>query len=130
MAEQKFRQTSMNSSSIGYLAICFAAVVSHELAHVLVATTAGIRIKRMGVTWKGPYIVREQGPPLASLCTALAGPAMNLALCLAFWKASPNFGMVNLVLGAYNLLPFIRGLDGHNALCAYRRLAAPANARS
>ena len=119
----------MNSSSIGYLAICFAAVVSHELAHVLVATTAGIRIKRMGVTWKGPYIVREQGPPLANFFTALAGPAMNLALCVGFWKLSPQFGVVNLVLGAYNLVPFIPGLDGYNALHAYRRLSVPANAR-
>ena len=31
-----------------------------------------------------------------------------------------------VVLGGYNLLPFIRGLDGYNALAAYRKLRVSA----
>jgi len=112
----------MNSSFVGYLMICIVAVTLHEVAHALVATAAGIRIKRIGISWRGPYLVREQGPPLAGLCTALAGPALNLLLGVAFWGIVPQFSLVNLMLGTYNLLPFIPGLDGYNALAAYRRL--------
>lgn len=104
-----------------YLLACIAAVLLHEMAHVLAARAMGIRVKRVGVTWMGPYIVREQGPPFANLRIALAGPVLNLALALSFWTFAPQFGLVNLALGAYNLLPF-RGLDGYHALAAYRKL--------
>lgn len=114
------------SGLIEYIAVCVVAVVLHELAHAIVARALGIRIKRVGINWRGPYLIREQGPPLACFITALAGPAMNLLLAAAFWTIAPQFGLVNLVLGGYNLLPFVRGLDGYNALNAYRRLAAPA----
>lgn len=107
---------------VDYLLACIAAVLLHEMAHVLAARASGIRVKRVGMTWKGPYIVREQGPPFANLCIALAGPVLNLALALSFWTLAPQFGLVNLALGGYNLLPFIRGLDGYHALAAYRKL--------
>jgi Zn-dependent protease len=111
---------------VDYLLACIAAVLLHEIAHVLAARASGIRVKRVGITWKGPYIVREQGPPFANLCIALAGPVLNLALALSFWRFAPQFGLVNLALGGYNLLPFIRGLDGYHALAAYRKLRVPA----
>jgi Zn-dependent protease len=111
---------------VDYLLACIAAVLLHETAHVLAARASGIRVKRVGIDWKGPYIVREQGPPFANLCIALAGPVLNLALALSFWTFAPQFGLVNLALGGYNLLPFIRGLDGHHALAAYRKLRAAA----
>jgi Zn-dependent protease len=111
---------------VDYLIACIAAVLLHEMAHVLAARASGIRVKRVGIDWKGPYIVREQGPPFANLCIALAGPVLNLGLALSFWTFAPQFGLVNLVLGGYNLLPFIRGLDGHHALAAYRKLRAAA----
>ena len=113
-----------DSEMTEYIEICIVAVVLHELAHVLVARLMGIRIKRVGISWIGPYLVREQGLPLASFLTSLAGPVTNLLVGVFFWKISPQFGLVNLVLGAYNLIPFIRGLDGYNALRAYRQLAA------
>lgn len=105
-----------------FLALGIPAAILHELAHLLMARAMGIRVKRFGLSWKGPYIVREQGPPLANFCTALAGPAMNLALGFAVFSVAPHFGLVNIVLGAYNLLPFVPGLDGHNAMLAYRKL--------
>ena len=109
---------------IEYIAACTAAVLLHEVAHFAVARALGIRIKRFGIDWRGPYMIREQGAPLPCLFTALAGPVMNLAIAVVFWKAAPQFGMVNVVLGAYNLLPFVPGLDGYNALGAYRRFVA------
>jgi Zn-dependent protease len=107
---------------IDYVLACIGAVLLHEMAHVLAAQASGIRVKRIGITWKGPYIVREQGPPFANLCIALAGPVLNLALAVSFWTFAPQFGLVNLALGGYNLLPFIPGLDGYHALAAYRKL--------
>jgi Zn-dependent protease len=112
----------MSWDPVGYLTICLVAVVLHELGHVVVATALGVRVKRIGISWRGPYIVREQGAPLASFFIALAGPGMNLLIALTLWSAAPRFGFINLLLGAYNLIPFIPGLDGHNALAALRKL--------
>jgi|SRR5579871_628702 len=109
---------------IEYIAVCSLALLLHEVAHFAVARAVGIRVKRFGIDWRGPYMIREQGAPLPSLLTALAGPAMNLVIAAAFWKTAPQFGLVNAVLGGYNLLPFVPGLDGYNALGAYRRLLA------
>jgi Zn-dependent protease len=101
------------------------AFVNYVLA-CIAALAMGVRVKRVGITLKGPYIVREQGPPFANLCIALAGPVLNLALALSFWRFAPLFGLVNLALGGYNLLPFISGLDGYHALAAYRKLRVSA----
>jgi Zn-dependent protease len=109
---------------IEYIGACLVAVLLHEIAHFVVARSLGIRVKRFGIDWRGPYMIREQGEPLACIFTALAGPAMNLAIAATFWKMAPQFGLVNIILGGYNLLPFVPGLDGHNALGAYRRLSA------
>jgi Zn-dependent protease len=124
-AEEKLGGQS-DMAFVDYLLACIAAVLLHEMAHVLAARVMGIRVKRLGMDWKGPYIVREQGPPFANLCIALAGPVLNMALALSFWRLAPQFGLVNLALGGYNILPFIRGLDGHHALAAYRKLRVSA----
>jgi Zn-dependent protease len=99
----------------------------HEMAHIAVALALGVRVKRIGISWRGPYILREQGPPLSSFFIALAGPGLNLLLAFTLWPASPRFGFVNLLLGGYNLLPFIPGLDGHNAWMAIRKLRLSAS---
>ena len=112
----------MTSGFVGYLTVCLAAVILHELGHAVVATATGIRIKRIGISWIGPYLVREQGPPIAGFFTALAGPVLNLMLGVWFWGSAPQFSMVNLVLGAYNMVPFVPGLDGYNALAAFRKI--------
>ena len=113
-------------ATVNYILACIAALLLHEMGHVLAARASGIRVKRVGIAWKGPYIVREQGSPVANLCIALAGPVLNLVLALSFWTFAPQFGLVNLALGGYNLLPFIRGLDGYHALAAYRKLRVSA----
>ena len=114
----------MDLESFRYLTASVPALIFHEAAHVVAANMSGVRVKRFGLSWKGPYIVREQGPPLANFLIALAGPVANLAIGFASWGLMPHFGLVNILLGAYNLLPFMPGLDGHRAWIALRQLGA------
>jgi len=96
------------------------AITLHELAHIALARACGLRVKRMGISWIGPYLVREQGTAAINVCVALVGPLANLALALAFWRAAPLFAQVSLILGAYNLLPFVPRTDGQHAWNALR----------
>jgi len=106
--------------AILYAIVALLAVLIHEAAHVYVATLLGIRVKRIGISWRGPFIVREQGTPVACACTALAGPISNLVLSILFWSVAPTFAQFNLVLGVFNLIP-MGGTDGSHALLAFRR---------
>jgi Zn-dependent protease len=96
------------------------AITLHELAHIALARACGLRVKGMGISWIGPYLVREQGTAAVNACVALAGPLANLMLALTFWGVAPLFAQVNLILGAYNLLPFIPRTDGQHAWNALR----------
>jgi Zn-dependent protease len=89
-------------------------IALHEAAHVASAWSLGIRIKRIGVSWKGPYIVRECGTPLGNMITTLAGPFVNLLLAAA-WPVSHEFAVINLIFGISNLVPF-GGTDGQRAM--------------
>lgn len=100
----------------------------HELAHLAAAWSLGIRIKRIGVSWKGPYIVRECGTPLGNLITTLAGPFLNLLLAAA-WPVSHQFAVINLIFGISNLVPF-GGTDGQRALTQMAQWPAPFTSRS
>ncbi len=96
------------------------AIILHETAHIVSARSFGIAVKRVGVSWKGVYIVRESGPPMANMITTLAGPFMNLLLAWA-WPVSHEFALMNLLLGLTNLIP-IAGSDGQRAsIMAARR---------
>jgi Zn-dependent protease len=113
-----------------YIAECFGAIALHELAHVLAAWLSGIRIKRIGISWKGPYIVRELGFPLANFCVALSGPVLNLLLAMLYWYSGRQFAVINLVLGVSNLLPFVPGGDGQHAMAAFQKLRTSTKARA
>jgi len=89
-------------------------IALHEAAHLAAAWSLGIRIKRLGVSWKGPYIVRECGTPLGNMITTLAGPFVNLMLAAA-WPVSHQFAVINLIFGISNLVP-LAGTDGQRAL--------------
>ena len=102
------------------MAIGLVAMVSHEVAHIATALALGIKVKRVGVGWKGIYTVRAPGPPGKSIVVSLAGPVLNLAL-LPFWHLLPIFGLANLCCGVVNLLP-IEGSDGLRALRLWRRM--------
>jgi Zn-dependent protease len=95
-------------------------IVLHEVGHLSAATALGINVKRIGVSWKGMYIVREAGTRRANLITTLAGPFINL-LFAAAWSSSHEFALVNLIFGLSNLVP-LAGSDGQRA---WRLLAHP-----
>jgi Zn-dependent protease len=96
------------------------AIALHELAHIALARACGLQVKRMGISWIGPYLVREQGAAAINICVTLAGPLTNVLLAAAFWRAAPLFAQVNLILGMYNLLPFVPQTDGKRAWDALR----------
>jgi Zn-dependent protease len=99
------------------LFIGLLVILLHEVGHLTAALALGINVKRIGVSWKGIYIVREAGPALANMITTLAGPLLNLLLAFA-WPAShvstSVFTSLNLIFGLTNLMP-ISGSDGQRA---------------
>jgi Zn-dependent protease len=99
----------------GYWLGCGVSLVMHEAAHICAARALGIRVKRAGVNWRGPYIVREQGTPLANAMVSAAGPVINLLLAVLLWNDWPSCAIANLVLGLSNLLP-IPSSDGRRIL--------------
>ena len=96
------------------------AMTLHEGGHVLVALIVGVRVKTVGIRWRGFYTVREAGPPEKNILVSLGGPVANLLLALA-WPLSPVFGLSNLCMGFCNLLP-VRGSDGDRILDCWRTI--------
>lgn len=94
------------------------AMALHEGGHIVTAWAVGVKVKRVGLCWKGMYTVREAGPPAKNMQVSLAGPLANLALMI-FWPLSPTFGLANFFCGVCNLLP-IPGSDGKRALSCLR----------
>jgi len=99
--------------TLANLFIGLMVIIVHEAAHLAAAFSLGIQVKRIGISWKGVYIVREPGPPVANIITTLAGCSANLFVALA-WPGSHQFAVVNLIFGLSNLLP-IAGSDGQRA---------------
>jgi Zn-dependent protease len=95
----------------------------HEAGHMFTAQVIGVRVKGLGVSWKGLYTLRETGSPAQNLVISLAGPFANLAL-LVFWHLSPIFGLANLCFFFCNLIP-IRGSDGDRALSCWQQMQKP-----
>lgn len=87
------------------------SLLLHESAHLLMAFLTGVRVKHIGLSWKGPYIVRELGTPVQNTLISLAGPGINLLLCALCWHLSQTFTLVNGFLALLNLLP-IPSSDG------------------
>ena len=104
-----------------YWASAISAVVLHESAHLAAAYLGGVRVKRVGLSWKGPYIIREPGTPAQNTFISLSGPGINLVLCLFCWHWSQTFAFVNGFLAVMNLLP-IRSSDGLRVYRIWRRL--------
>jgi Zn-dependent protease len=88
------------------------SVVLHEAAHLVTAFAIRVKVKRIGLNWRGPYIVREPGTPIENTVISLAGPAINLLLCILSYHVAPTFAWVNGFLSVFNLLPFIPSSDG------------------
>ena len=89
---------------VGILAMLF-----HELGHLVAAPLVGIKIKKVGFTWKGLFTMREPGSAEKNLLVSLAGPLTNVAL-LALWPLWPKLGLANFCFAFFNILP-IEGSD-------------------
>jgi Zn-dependent protease len=87
-----------------------ASILLHECGHAGVARLCGVRVRTIGLSWKGGYTIRECSPRLAAeTLTTLAGPCVNLALYLLFRHVTGKTGswisLANLVLLVSNLVP-------------------------
>lgn len=93
-------------------------VVLHELAHALMAVSLGLRVKGVVICAKGIGVRREPGTQRQNAAIALAGPLVNLTLCVLLW-AHPAAVAANAVLCIVNLLP-IAGSDGLRVIQSLR----------
>lgn len=101
---------------LGCLAMAF-----HEAGHWIAAAAVGVRVKAVGLCWKGLYTVREPGPPAKNFIISLAGPFANIVLMILWGHFYSQFSMANLCFAVCNLVP-IRGSDGDRALTCWREI--------
>ncbi|MBI2865872.1 MAG: site-2 protease family protein [Chloroflexi bacterium] len=112
----------------------FASVVSHELAHSLVARASGIPVRSITLFILGgvSHLGREATRPVVELAMAFIGPLTSLVLGAALlWGLAPAtrssaplvmvvaqwLGSINILLGLFNLIPGFP-LDGGRVLRA------------
>jgi Zn-dependent protease len=108
-------------SLVGGLLLCVLATVLHETGHLITSLMVGIKVKSVGLSMKGMYVVRESGSPAKNIAVSLAGPLMNVALLVLFWHTSETFCLANMCLAICNLAP-IRGSDGDRALSCLEQM--------
>jgi Zn-dependent protease len=111
--------------ALGAVLCLFAGILAHEFGHALVARRAGIEIEEIDLWLLGGVARMRSQPQRAGdeLRFALAGPAVTVALAVAFGIAAALLGPgtprtfvtyqaeVNAALAAFNLLPALP-LDG------------------
>jgi len=112
---------------VSFILALFFCVVLHELGHALTARRFGIRTRSIVLLPIGGIASIEKTPedPRQEILIALAGPAVSFAIAAFLWivlRASGGFAaseplslaeagflprlmLVNLLLGAFNLLP-------------------------
>jgi len=102
--------------TLSFLASAMVAIVLHELSHVGMAAALGVKVKQVGLSWRGPYVVRECGTPAENVAISLAGPVANLLTALACLLVGQGVELclASLVLGVFNLLP-VPASDGLRA---------------
>ncbi len=117
------------------ITLLFIAVVLHELAHSYVAQRYGIEIERIVLLPIGGISAMKELPqdPRQELRIALVGPLTNLVIAAILYPVylfiigslSPslnflmyNFILLNLLLGAFNLLPAFP-MDGGRVLRSF-----------
>ena len=99
-----------------------AAMLLHELGHIAASLALGVKVKNIGLSWKGLFMVREAGPPEKNFLVSLAGPMVNFVL-IAMWPISHEFGLANLCFAFFNLIP-LRGSDGERAWICWDQMKA------
>ena len=111
----------------GIIAMGLLAAFFHESGHIIAGVVLGIKPKEINFTPFGIRMRVKEGIYAGygiDAMVAFAGPLMNLVLfagCYAFHRPSmPDlilFGIVNLIIATFNLLP-IAPLDGGRMLTA------------
>jgi Zn-dependent protease len=91
------------------------AMILHECGHIGAALICGVKVKKVGLSRRGLYTMREAGPKWSNIAVSAAGPLVNLLLAIALWNTLTLFAEVNLVACIYNLLP-IPNSDGTRIL--------------
>lgn len=99
------------------LGLVFSSVLAHELGHSLVARKLGVAIAEIELHFFGGAAKMLSMPktPRDEIIIAAAGPAVSFALAGLFWMLSAlgveglgvvtMLASVNLMLGAFNLIP-------------------------
>ena len=113
--------------AIAVVLLAFASVILHELGHALVARHLGVRVDKIELHFFGGAAQMVDQPRSAGdeIAIAAAGPAVSFALAglsllLAQLTGAWLFEMlawINLVLGAFNLVPALP-MDGGRILRA------------
>ena len=102
-------------SLCGLIFLGLLAMVLHEAGHLIASFAVGLKVKDIGISMKGVYIVREAGTPWKNLIVSLAGPLTNICLLLGSWHAADAFTLANMCIAICNLAP-VRGSDGDRVL--------------
>lgn len=101
------------------------AVFIHEAGHLLAMWAADCAPRRIRLIPASVQIVRSfSAKPYAETAITVCGPVANLVVFFALYinylvfgrQDILVFGMLNLIIGAFNLLP-VSGLDGGTLLC-------------
>ncbi|MGF1568304.1 MAG: site-2 protease family protein [Nodosilinea sp.] len=117
---------------LGAALLLFASVLAHELGHSFAAQRQGIGVNSITLFLFGGLaaLEKESATPRGAFWVAIAGPLVSFALATLFFAAGQVFPLtgpagaiigllayINLVLGAFNLIPGLP-LDGGNVLKA------------
>ena len=97
---------------------CFLAAAIHELGHLFMMKLCGAEPSGINVSLFDIKIIQRSRHSLSFVRDALiilAGPAANLIMFALFFPFCAVFSAVNLMLGAFNLLP-ASGVDGGQLL--------------
>ena len=109
----------------GAAGLLILSLLVHEIGHLAMAQSLGVRVKAIGLCLKGAYLRRSLShKPLFELLIASAGPAANLLLYAWFRdgnQLSRWVALLNLVLALSNLVP-IPHSDGSRILSSWREL--------
>ena len=95
---------------------CMAAALLHEAGHLLTMLRCGLKVRGISLRLFDVQIAADSPRRFRhDVWITLAGPAVNLLLAAAFIPAGSFFGVANLALGCFNLLP-AESLDGGRLL--------------